>query len=81
MEYKFRAECFDDVLNIIKNNKEVFNQILILNEDRYNVEVEFISDFKYTDIIESFKKTEDSHVIYQTLRLKKLYNGERNFDL
>ena len=79
IEYKFRAECLNDVLELVKI-KTFSTTLWTLNNDNpigLDVEVTFWSDSSLTKIINEMKNVIDGHVMYQTIQPIEKYTGQR----
>ena len=90
MEYKFRAECYQDAANALSELQEKLWFWSItprtwddgdLKRPMPDVEVEISTDYTLEQIIKIMKTVVDGHVMYQTLRPVESYTGERNYDI
>ncbi len=79
-EYKLRAECINDVVVLLANNKE-FVEINTEFKEFGEVELEFSTKLNLNEIIEKISKQIDSHVMYQTVQETANYIGERNYSI
>lgn len=75
MEYKLRAECLPDVHRLLEKLK--FSRYHIISVFPPDVELEFKSDHSLDEIKKVLKTIPDSHVMLETVALKKNYTGER----
>lgn len=73
--YKLRAECLNDVLQLIKAMP--VNKYTIESELTPDVEFTFRTECTMRDIICAMKTIPDSHVMAETVALEKDYTGER----
>jgi hypothetical protein len=79
MIYRFRAECFRDVAELIESLESY--TITLQREKEPDVEVELQTSLDMEALRDLMRQIEDSHVMIQTLTLKEQYTGERNYDL
>lgn len=81
-EYKFRAECENDIETFKIEN---FNRIKELRTIRWkgypDAEFEFESDLSLDELISILNKIPDGHVMAETVNLKTFYTGERIYQL
>lgn len=75
--YKFRAECIHDVLEFMGKAKFQYD-IKIERKSLFpDVVVEISTKESISTIKAIFNDIPDTHVIIETIQLKKLYTGER----
>ena len=78
MKFKFRAECFNDVvrfhdeefINFYKNGEKLFDKLnIIFHPTNPDVFVEFEADLTYEQVENALKSIVDGHVMVRTLTL------------
>src|SRR5271154_2388070 len=78
VQYKFRAECLNDVLNLCKLDDLIFKNINIETDDDFpDVEVSITTTKTIEELRDIMSIIEDSHVMIETLNITTLYNGTR----
>ena len=75
--YKFRAECIHDVLEFMSKAKFPYDIKIVRKSAFPDVVVELATKECLNSITAIFHGISDSHVILETIQLKKLYTGER----
>ena len=75
MEFALRAECLPDVLKFMETVN--FSEYTIKSKFPPDVELEFKSDRSLDEIKSVLKTIPDSHVMLETVNLKKDYTGKR----
>ncbi len=79
VSYKFRAELVKDVYDFALNNSKhiwVF-KVKRMEKGIPDVVVTFKSELSLEKLKEKMIKIEDAHVMYQSLKIKEEYDGER----
>lgn len=84
-KYKFRAECALDASIFFSFFDNEMHDVNIEHDvELPDVYVDFQSELSLSEIkktLRPFAKSEDLHVVYETLALQKNYTGERNYEL
>ncbi len=81
-EFKFRAECLDDIICFLNTSRN-FLKFNINNDEAIlpDCEIEITTHLDYNAMLDIMRKIPDSHVIMQTLQLKPNYTGIRDFSI
>lgn len=78
--YKLRAECLNDVIQLILTNKEkkqFFNPINITSSELDGCDLDFQSNSTLEEIRSTIATLDDGHVMSETVALREDYTGER----
>lgn len=79
--FKFRSECFNDILEFMKLHGEHIGKIGIQrNESFPDCECTFTSELDRGELIEKLRDVVDGHVMVQTLEEEENYTGNRDYD-
>lgn len=79
--YKMRAECLIDVLNLLtlfdaKHYKIPCEYVIYKVTDFPDVELELTIGLDFRKLLEIIEQVEDGHVMFRTVALKGNYTGE-----
>ena len=85
MKFKFRAECFNDVvrfhdeqfINFYKDGEKLFDKLNIeFHPDHPDVFVEFEANLTYTQVKNALKSIVDGHVMVRTLTYEQVKKSD-----
>jgi hypothetical protein len=75
--FKLRAECFQDVLQLLNKIRKNLYGFKIERDFFPDVEFEFFTNLTLDEINAILMKQDDSHVMMETLKPFNEYTGER----
>jgi hypothetical protein len=78
--FKFRAECLEDVVNLLYRIKTKDTEIHIKFFQVPDVEAVLTTDLSLEDVIDQARAVTDGHVIVETVQPEKDYTGDRDWN-
>ena len=80
MNFKFRSECFHDILEFMKLHGEHIGKISIQrNESFPDCECTLSSNLDRGELLEKLRDVTDGHVMVETLEEEENYTGIRDY--
>lgn len=82
MKYKFKAECqenVDELMNKLSDKQAVVDQII---PDEYLPDVEVLislGSLTLSELRDAMREVEDGHIMVQTLAPEESYTGKRDY--
>jgi hypothetical protein len=78
--FKFRAECLEDVVNLLYRIKTKDTEIHIKFFQVPDVEAVLATDLSLEEVIDQARAVTDGHVIVETVQPEEEYTGDRDWN-